>query len=526
MLVAASLVALLALAAFAVWQERNSLFDERRNLLRTQVETAIGHLQGLEAQVTAGQLSEDAAKAIAVAQLSKTRYNGKEYFFANSPDGKTVAHANEKLIGKDLSETKDPNGVYFIKELMQVARQSGGGFVAYHWKRGEAELASPKLNYAAVGPFGWMVGTGAFVDDIDAAVRSYAIKLIGIVGIVALILTAVAYTLGRGILASIGGEPGDAVELAASVAAGDLTRTIAAKPGSLLASLAIMQQQLREVFGKVISSAEEIARRSESVLAASREIGDAAHRQAESTAASAADIEELTVSISEVSQIAKLTEASSAKVTEISEKGAGLVNSAAAEISAVRATVTASTAQIRLLQERSQEVGGIADVIRKIADQTNLLALNAAIEAARAGEHGRGFAVVADEVRKLAERTSAATTEISRMVDAIQSETRQAVAGMEQTGPQVDSSMVMAQQASALLVEIHSQTVDSLARAREVANATAQQVTTASDIARLVEHMSGMAEEANAAMHTNADAAFELDRIATSLREQVSRFRV
>ena len=252
----------------------------------------------------------------------------------------------------------------------------------------------------------------------------------------------------------------------------------------------------------------------------------AAQRQADSSSATVARIEEMTVSINDVSSIARQTEDNSAMTAELSEKGSEAVRVAATEIDRIARTVTSSAEQIRQLQQRSQDIGGIAGVIREIADQTNLLALNAAIEAARAGETGRGFAVVADEVRKLAERTGSATSEIARMIEVIQNETQTAVSAMETAVPQVENGLALAREATAVLEQIHTQALDSLAKVRDVSQAAARQVTTISDIAANVGDIARMSEDTSASMLNNASATVELEGIAEALRRNVSHFRV
>ena len=180
-----------------------------------------------------------------------------------------------------------------------------------------------------------------------------------------------------------------------------------------------------------------LARESGELSIAASEISLAARNQAEASAASAASIEELTVSISEVSGLAHMTEDNSRKTTELANQGADVVRRAAGEIEGIAVSVRDSATRIDSLVGRSRDIGTITNVIKEIADQTNLLALNAAIEAARAGDQGRGFAVVADEVRKLAERTTQATAQIGQMVSTIQGDTSAAVSAMQSAEPKV-----------------------------------------------------------------------------------------
>ena len=188
-------------------------------------------------------------------------------------------------------------------------------------------------------------------------------------------------------------------------------------------------------------------------------------------------------------------------------------------------TVIGASERIRALETRIGEVSSIANVIKEIAGQTNLLALNAAIEAARAGEQGRGFAVVADEVRKLAERTSSATTEIEQMITGIQGDTGNAVSAMNAALPEVEQGIALASLASDALGAIERGAREALTRVHEIADATHEQSAASTSIAQRVEEISHMVDNTTASIRGAAEAAVNLERIAGGLKEQVARFR-
>ncbi|MBP7488287.1 methyl-accepting chemotaxis protein [Azospira sp. APE16] len=520
---------LLAVGIFSLYVLRDNLMEDRRLKTRNVVESALGVVDYFHKQQQAGKLSEEEAKRQAMDSLRNVRYDGKEYFWVQDRNLVMLMHPiKPDMEGKSQAALKDPNGKLFFQEMENVVKASGKGFVDYLWPKPGFDQPAPKISYVAEFPaWGWVVGSGIYVDDVNAVFRQQALLFSIMVVITLAILSVISWLINSSILRQLGGEPAYAVEVVRHIAEGDLVRPVEySSPDSLLAAMQTMQQKLANIFGDINGMASRLSSGAEHVSVAARETSVAAHNQAQSTSASAASIEQMTVSISEVSEIATQTEANSSQTAALAEEGAGLVKNAAQEIELISRTVATSSEQIQLLQQRSQEIGGIANVIKEIADQTNLLALNAAIEAARAGEQGRGFAVVADEVRKLAERTAKATTEIAQMIDSIQEETQTAVQAMATAAPQVDKGLELATQATAMLDEIHRQALDSLGKVRDVALATTEQATTATDIAKHVEHIASMAEETNATMQNNAAEAEQLEGLADQLRQTVSYFRV
>lgn len=383
----------------------------------------------------------------------------------------------------------------------------------------------------------WLASINAFIDFQEqknqqatryvrdvAATFALSMVLLTLFAIVIGIVTA--WYISRYLRNSLGGEPALAADIVSQIAGGDLTTQIKdSQPDSMLAAVAGMQQQLRQTLKEVISAAGTVSAQATELDLASKEALQASELQAASSTASAASIEEMTVSLKEVANTVQLTEQNSEKTAELSAQGAKLVKDAATEIGVVAETVQKSATQIGSLQQRSKDIAGIAGVIRSIAEQTNLLALNAAIEAARAGESGRGFAVVADEVRQLAERTSKATTEIAGMIKLVQDETQQAVVAMETSAPRVAQGLALANQAATMLEQIRLQAEDSLHNVRDVSRSTNEQSAAVSELARHIEQIATMSRETTITLKQNRGAVTALQQVATGLSSQVSRFK-
>jgi methyl-accepting chemotaxis protein len=321
-----------------------------------------------------------------------------------------------------------------------------------------------------------------------------------------------------------------AVSVAQRISEGSLDSSIEAQSkdevGLLLQALAKMQEELRSMIGDVAQSASEVSD-SASVLAAGA--GDSISRaqsRTEATSSTAAAIEEMTVSIGQVAEHAQEAAAIADKSSALAREGEAIVRAASSEMNSIAQSVKHGSQLVETLNRRSAEISTIVRVIKDIADQTNLLALNAAIEAARAGEQGRGFAVVADEVRKLAERTGSATSEIGSMIEAIQRETSSVVETMQAGGDKVVQGVKLADEAAAALEKINAQTMEAVQSVNAIASATREQQAASSDIARNVERIAQMTEESGAAAHHNADSATTLERLASGLQGRVARFKL
>ena len=524
-------LALLGMALLQVVSLRglhDSMLDERKGKIRTQVETAAGIITHYQALAGSGVLSDADARKAAVEALRGVRFDKTDYFFIfNTEHVYQLLPTVPEREGKYFGDMKDSSGKLFIRDLVSVARQ-GGGFVDYEFPRGANLPPEPKLSYTHLVPgWDWVVGTGVYIDDIDRAFRDAALASLGTLALLAAGILALAWMVTRSIVRQLGGEPAQGIQAMEKVARGDLRVEIGnAPPGSMLAALGNMARSLREVMRDIAGDATALNAQAESVASASHQISGAASRQSDATAAMAAAMEELTVSINHISDGAATTEQASRQAAELSHNGVSQIGEAKAAIQAIHGSVTQTSEKVRSLDNAAGEISGIAAVIKEIAGQTNLLALNAAIEAARAGEQGRGFAVVADEVRKLAERTASATVNIEQMLASVQSETREVVTVMEQTVPQVARGVGITQEIAELLGHINTGTGNILANLAEIASATREQSTASTSIATQVEQVSQMAEETTQSVHHAEQSAEQIAQVSRRLRDIVGKFQI
>ncbi|MEW5794928.1 MAG: methyl-accepting chemotaxis protein [Candidatus Zixiibacteriota bacterium] len=287
---------------------------------------------------------------------------------------------------------------------------------------------------------------------------------------------------------------------------------------SMVANLSTMVNKLRELTTRVVSAATEIA-------ASAEQMSAGAQSQADKVRQVTAAVQEMAATITEATRHATDATEASRKASETAGSGGQIVGQTIKGMGEIANLVSESSESIGRLAESAEQIDKIVSVIEDIADQTNLLALNAAIEAARAGEQGRGFAVVADEVRKLAERTSRATGEIKDVISAVQQKTGDAVGAMETGIRSVDKGRELADRAGSSLQEIVTTSQNVMAMIEQIASGALEQSATAAEISRSVEDISVVTSETAKGAGEMAEAAEDLNRQADSLREMVARFK-
>ena len=276
----------------------------------------------------------------------------------------------------------------------------------------------------------------------------------------------------------------------------------------------------------VRAGAQTIASVSNALASTATQVASAAQHQSSASANMAATVEQMTVSVNHVADRANEANVASAESGRLAVEGKNTISRAASDINNISATVHSAADQIRGLEAKSQQVSQVVQVIKEVAEQTNLLALNAAIEAARAGEQGRGFAVVADEVRKLAERTSHSTEEIASTITAILEGAEVAVKAMEQVVQNVAEGVRGAEEANASITAIGDGSRKAVTLVDEITSAIKEQSVATTNIAQQVEGIAQMAEESSAAAGNTASSAKQLDELSRNLQGIVNAYKL
>ena len=468
--------------------------------------------------------------------ISESRIENKNFFLRNDPQFLKPAmelSSKAKQLGeqsltlftnqesKDLMQQLLENIVTYQQHLTKLATFDP------QTELSQIQAVEEQLTIAAIAAD--KAGTRS-VEHQQKILEEETNQLKWLIIIAAVIAIIIGFLSAIGITQLVVSPMQHVVRVAEKIAAGDLTEDLPTnrqdEPGQLMQAMQRMSVSLRALINNLTSGITQLATATEEMSTISERNAAGVNQQKEETEQVATAMNEMAATVQEVARSAEEASSAATESSEQSTVGEKLVQKTIQQIKALAEEVSISAQAIGELKEQSNNIGSVLDVIKSIADQTNLLALNAAIEAARAGEAGRGFSVVADEVRALASRTQQSTGQIEKLISTLQQKAEMAVGNMEKSSGLASNTIDSADDAGDAIKAINNAVTNIKLMNQQIASAALQQSTVAEDINRSIVSIRDVAEQSATASLETAAASNDLSRLGTELQQLASQFKV
>lgn len=523
----AAVIGLLAVSSLGLSSLRENLVEDRQLKTRHVVETAHGIVNYFYNKELDGELNRSQAQQMAMDALRNMRYEGNEYFWINDMEPNMIMHPiKPELDGQNLSHIKDPSGKKLFVAFVDTVNKSGAGFVDYLWPKPGNELPVQKISYVkGVSGWGWVIGSGIYIDDIDTIFYAQVIKQLVSSGAIIGLLILISLLIAKALIGPINHLRSVMLGVQSS---GDLTARVNCPRGNEIGEIAATFDHLLE---SLQSSIHDVKAASSQVLDSASQLRAVTDNTKNGVIRTQTQSDQVAIAMTQMSttvQDVARNAASAADAARIADQathsGQNVVIGTIDTINLLAREVKNGVDAIQKLESNAEQINTVLDVIKGVAEQTNLLALNAAIEAARAGEQGRGFAVVADEVRTLAQRTQESTAQIHTMIEAFQDGVHRAVKVMKNGREKANASVEQAASAGKSLETI-AETVACITDMNlQIASAAEEQSAVAEEINQNIAAISAVATQTSTGADQTEKASESLTRLAQELQQKVQKY--
>lgn len=524
------LAALLALTATGLWTLRVASNLDNKARVTELFNSAYSILTEVEKLAQEGKMSEPEAKALATRLMRNNLYKDNEYVYVADENMTFVATPlDPQLHDTSFHDFKDGKGNSVGRLIQDVLRHQSGKLVEYTWTQKQADGSIEESSRSrAKRHTGLVVGTGIGFNEVNARFWSTAQWQLSLCVVIAVAILSLLLVAIRKILLIIGGEPNEVRSAVQAVAQGRIRRefVIKAPKESIYGAVQQMSSSLADLVAKLEQSM--VALRSELAGAGTRakSIAELTDSQQQSTAMIATAMTEMASSANQVADSARDTAFNTDQADQQSQHTQKLIHNTVSNIQGLATQLQTASTAVADLDLDVKNIAKVLDVIGDIAEQTNLLALNAAIEAARAGEQGRGFAVVADEVRNLAGRTQTSTKEIQQMIHNLQEGSRNAIQTIQICGQTSQSSVQESENAASALALIVSALESVSSMSHQIATAAAEQTQVSDDIARRINMIEESGSKLSRVVMESHNSTQTLTKLARELEQWAAHFEV
>jgi len=474
-------------------------------------------------------ITEQQAKSFATQMLRENKYHDSEYVYVVNNELDFVATPHDpQLHGTSFNDFKDANGQSIGQLVARLVGNKTNQIITYHWSsERDGQVVDLTSVVQKTPKWGWYIGTGISYAEADARYWGTAKWLLSLSILIAVILSAALAHSGLALNKALGAEIGDVHRLVLKVSRGDLKQDAkfsSANSESVVGAINYMQASLQEVLKGIKGVADDLHNQTDDSQRRAEELDGLTREMNEETQMVASAITQLTASASTVAEHAKQTADSVVEADEQGKTANILTGEASTTINLLESQIENAGANIQLLDDEVMNIANVLTVIQGIAEQTNLLALNAAIEAARAGEQGRGFAVVADEVRQLAQRTQTSTEEIHQMINKLQSATKQAKTSVSQSIETSEKTVEKSQQVSQQLQKIADSLGEISQMTHQISTASVEQLAAGEDTAQRIVNISDTSSNTSNVAHQAQSAAHETQQLSVNLEVEINKF--